>query len=581
MKKKILSILLLLSIFLMSCQLLSDAAPGGSPADKPPAGSSQKGKSPGADFIFSPPAEPASASVSPDSARSVEKTIPVAGGEIQAQGADGTLYTLQVPGDALEVDTTIKMTPAAVAGLPFGQGPALAVQLEPDGLAFLNYVTLTITPKEEIPLKEQIFFGFQAGGKDVILAAPAADSREIRLKLLHFSGAGVTKGLLADIEPLRERLGGDAERRIQSEVGERLQRERQRQLLGGDDKEITGLDEILSDAFTRYEKEVVAPRVAAAGESCAAGRLALQTVLGYERQRQLLGAADDSGLSKYADLIDTVSRVCMKEEYELCASQHIIHRIIPVWLGMERQRQLLGSENSALLKEGEELVKKCLTFELQFHSESNFDAGGGDGFTSSVDAKIPLKFDPGKMSITGTTALVNQDFEFRVKGCSTNSQRGGSSVAVMSLVPVSDTRSLQDQLGHVRDFTLMYFPERTSEVFTVKCKDSPLYTSPPSGLWWSVYLVLHAEELQTGGEAGAAPPAPAMPDMSGMLAGAESGFAMPMLPVPMVSQGAGFQVTDWEVFGNDYFAKKEWIKDDGSLGISEVGTLKLYHRPEK
>jgi len=54
-----------------------------------------------------------------------------------------------------------------------------------------------------------------------------------------------------------------------------------------------------------------------------------------------------------------------------------------------------------------------------------------------------------------------------------------------------------------------------------------------------------------------------------------------MLPAPMVSQGAGFQVTDWEVFGNEYFAKKEWIKDDGSLGISEVGTLKLYHRPGK
>ena len=46
-----------------------------------------------------------------------------------------------------------------------------------------------------------------------------------------------------------------------------------------------------------------------------------------------------------------------------------------------------------------------------------------------------------------------------------------------------------------------------------------------------------------------------------------------------VPPGTGFIVSDWEIFGKEYFAKKEWIKEDKGLGITERGTFKLYHRP--
>ncbi len=130
--------------------------------------------------------------------------------------------------------------------------------------------------------------------------------------------------------------------------------------------------------FDQYEKEVVEPRIAAAGESCAAGRLALQTVLGMERQKQLLGLSE-SGMEQIIGLMDTVSRVCVKEEYELCAQDHIIHRMIPVWLGLERQFQLLGATESKGSLEARklagDLTKKCLNFELVFESQATFDAG--------------------------------------------------------------------------------------------------------------------------------------------------------------------------------------------------------------
>lgn len=41
--------------------------------------------------------------------------------------------------------------------------------------------------------------------------------------------------------------------------------------------------------------------------------------------------------------------------------------------------------------------------------------------------------------------------------------------------------------------------------------------------------------------------------------------------------GGGYKSLDWEVFGDEYFAKKEWIKEDGEF--VEAGTFKLHHTP--
>ena len=195
---------------------------------------------------------------------------------------------------------------------------------------------------------------------------------------------------------MRERLGGSAERRIESQAAELLGRERQRQLLGAGDNESSTLAADLQALFDQYQKEVVDVRVAAAGESCAAGRLALQTLMGLERQKQLLGIGE-SGMDQFPGLMDTVARVCIKEEYEMCAQDHIIHRMIPVWLGLERQMQLLGFENNPLAQYAREMTQKCLTFDLVFESQATFDAGDGGGFDSFVNAKVPLHFQPGNI----------------------------------------------------------------------------------------------------------------------------------------------------------------------------------------
>jgi len=526
-------------------------------------------------YLLEQPDEPIQVQTALEDANASEAHFTTAGGSLKTIGSDGTAYRLDIPADALLNDVLIRMTPANVSGLPFGSGQTLAVQLEPEGLVFNNFVTLTIVPAQEIPFDQQIFFGYEADGSNLSLAVPVVDSKEIKLQLLHFSGYGVTKGLLADIEPVRARIGGSAETRLQSAIAEQLARERQRQLLGGGESEsLVDFEEY----FRQYEEQVIKPRVAAAGESCAAGRLALHTVLGFERQKALLGVEGAGSLDQFGDLMATVTSVCVKEEYELCRNDHVIHRMIPVWLGMERQAQLLGMGESGgamgdALREARDLTSKCLTFELVFQSQANVDDGDGGGYDSTVEAKIKIRFNPEDYLMKGQSALVNKAFEFKVPGCSVTSNRGGGTFDVASLAYIDDMGN-QNPLNPVHDFSLTYFPGVTSESFTVYCKDTPPFTNPPNGMWSGVYLVLHQDELDLSGASGTSFSDMPMPDLSGVMGEPAGGMSLPSM-----TAGMGFRLTDWEVTGGEYYAKKEWIKEDSSLGIYEAGTMKLYHRP--
>ncbi|GIV64061.1 MAG: hypothetical protein KatS3mg045_1400 [Bellilinea sp.] len=397
---KPLTILLLVSVILSACQ----------PAHNPAVVPNRNGTQADYGFIFETPADPLTVTPTPDTARQVEALIPLQGGSLSATGADGTRYTLEIPPDALTGETLIRMTPlVGLSGLPFGSGEVLAVQLQPEGAFFNNFLTLTITPPQPIPVDQQILYGFHGSGNELSLAAPVVQSAEIKILIQHFSGYGVTKGLLADVEPYRQRLGGSAEARLQSEMGYHLNRVRQQQLLGSGETD-EDLASIFNDIFDRYQREVVEPRVAAAGESCAAGRLALQTVLGFERQKQLLGISTDEDMSRISDVFQKAGMVCVQEEYELCANDHIIHRMIPVWLGFERQAQLFGAGEgeSPLAQEARRLTEQCLRFDLEFYSSATFDAGEGDGYDSVVKSRVPIRFSAANMQFTGQSALISQ-----------------------------------------------------------------------------------------------------------------------------------------------------------------------------
>ncbi|MEW6432098.1 MAG: hypothetical protein AB1730_11380 [Myxococcota bacterium] len=335
-----------------------------------------------------------------DAAKAVTVDVPRSGGTVTTTAADGTVYTLTLPEAALLEDVTVTMTPVtALAGLPFGDG-VYGVQLEPEGQRFAGAVTLTITPPMDVPVNQQLPIGWSGAGNVVSLATVNPEKAAFELTLAHFSGYALLlakKGMSATIEGARHRLGGTEEDRFTSAVAEAAQKAREKIFSGGEE---AGLD--FTTLLAEYEAKVLQQRKDAAGDSCANARLYLSSEWAYERQRALLGLMSSSFWNP-SEALEFVARACMKEEFELCRDNHIITRILPAYLQLDRQCQLLGmydpTEQTSFppifLLDVQEYLGKCLAFDLDLTSSVTFVKGqGGEEHTTkeTVHARSPSKF---------------------------------------------------------------------------------------------------------------------------------------------------------------------------------------------
>lgn len=521
------------------------------PAESGAGGAPSSAASGSPSSIFGPP-QPIDVAVVLDTDSTVEAVIPVEGGTITATGVDGSVYSLHIPADALLTETTIGLTPiTSIAGMPFGGDQTHAVQLSPDGLSLFNHAVLTITPAAEIPVDQQILFGYLHQGEDLIFAPPVVDATEIKINVLHFSGSGVTNATQAAIDPLREQLGGDAERRLSSAVAERLGRERQRQLGLGehpdiDDPELAGFFE---ESWRQFEEQVIKPRIAAASKSCEAGKLAIQTILGYERQRQLLGASDGHGaFDKYSALYNLVAHVCVVEEFEACVEAHRIYLMLPLYHGLLRQHSLISIYSPATLEEARDLTIKCLTFRLEMESTGRINFQGLASAESDVTMDLMLRYDPDLGLISGVGEYVNTDYEVHPPPtCSAQATPGGGTFVAIGLLYELDygqpDRSGSYPDARVSDLTLAYSPDNSSEKATLTCPNTP---DPPSIIpfdiptWSTAFFDAHLNELDD----------------------------------------SGLKAVDWDVLGGELFAEKEWdlIGVADPLG-SEEGSFTLFHVP--
>ncbi len=470
------------------------------------------------DAQASAPANPLNLQVAPDAAHLASAVMATNGGTLTATGADGTKYTLEVPAGALYAPTEIRMIPAAsVQGLPFGQGLTEAVQLEPDGLRFNDVVVLTIEPKTPIPVDQQVFFGFQAQGADFHLVPPDIHSTALKIPITHFSGYGVTKGFEADIEPVRARIAGDVESRLTGILANELAYERRMIESNAPADKHVDMAKLMQWYAKTFYTEVLKPRLDAAGDSCAAGQLAIQTLLGMERTVQLLGlgtlsgvlreaglAAEANRVDKTSDLLKQVGLVCVQEEYELCRDQHIIHRIIPVALGLERQSQLLGGSESGFQEvsdKAKELTGKCLNFEVEFKSNLTQDVGGVMTDQTDMSSKVKLHFDWAEITsghaLTGKAGLTNDRFTIQIEHpkCSvTSSTPGGTTFEVIGL---------QWKVGYVKDVFLTTDHGVSTESYTVVCVGGGKAPSAPnSALWSGPYGALMVQYCSDSGAQG-------------------------------------------------------------------------------
>jgi hypothetical protein len=483
-------------------------------------------------WIYEEPYNPIDIGLTLDAARAIEAVVPLTGGTLTATGADGTTYTLVIPDGALKYETPIRITPVAtITGMPFGNGP-LAVHLEPEGLSLNDFATLTITPAVALPENERLLIGYQADGRGLAVPLPDPNSSEIRIKLLHFSGAGVTRGLLGDLEAVRRRLGGNVEARLSSEISLAIQTARA----------TNQSPEILwarVDAYlNEYVERVVRPRMAAASEGCAEARVAIETMLRLERIRQLLGLSteENSLLGEMAPLMSMMMDICLREEFEMCRDEHVIHRILPIWLSITRQAQLLGLEG--VQASGEQYVEKCLRFTLALDSTGTFTASEVMEETL-VTSEVPLRFNADELIIDGEGPLENDSLSVTtaspcVVDSVTLSDETTFTVTRMAWVVPAFDPSLT--LGTVTDVRMNFVPGATNESATQSCEGGP---SVPAAVvpWTSIFGVANPFEYDVN----------------------------------------GFIMTGWTIEGDVEYARR--ITQGSAEGLTESGEFVLRHVP--
>lgn len=242
------------------------------------------------DVDFVTPRESLDVNVQLDETASTSKLFSVNGGSLSLTTNNGTIFTLEIPANALKVDTLITMIAVGkIEGAPLNSGLIEAVQLEPSGLFFNEIATLTIAPTQEIPIENQIIFGYEGDGQDYHLAVVDPKSPEIKIKLIRFSGAGIGTGGDKEWAANLQTQANNASTRLWQKLGEATQTDRRAEMLGG---QSSLSSDMIESFFQNYYDQVILKELAAAELDCTYAEKALQDMIQLEKLNQLLGSGE-------------------------------------------------------------------------------------------------------------------------------------------------------------------------------------------------------------------------------------------------------------------------------------------------
>lgn len=274
----------------------------------------ETGKSPGPVIDFTTPGKALDVKVQLDKKQTSSGKVSKSGGSVSLTARDGSKFTLEVPANALDTETTITMTALkSIDRAPLDSDTPTAVQLEPSGLFFKEMATLTIVPAKEIPIKEQIAFGYEGDGKDYHLAMIDPKSKDIKIKLMEFSGAGVGSGSDAAWAANLQIQAETARTRLNQKAGAITQAERMRSLLGLDGVDGSGdWAEQMVAIMDQYDDQVIRKEMVAAELDCRFARRAAQNYIGAERQRALLGVKTDQNFWQKLEKFEKLIKECKK-----------------------------------------------------------------------------------------------------------------------------------------------------------------------------------------------------------------------------------------------------------------------------
>jgi len=293
----LLGVLILLLGMSLSCKLLNEKA------------SKAENDAPMIDFTT--PSGGVDVKVTLDQKQTSSGKVGPAGGSVSLKTADGSKFTLYVPPKALETETTITLTAIkTLDGAPLDTNTPTAVQLEPSGLFFNEILTLTIVPAKEIPLEKQVFFGYEGEGKDYHLMPVDHKSKEIKIRLTHFSGGGVGSASDAAWAANLMIQAREASARFEHWAGQYTRTERMKALLG--QEEDPDWHAKMKKAHEQYDEDVIRKEIVAAELDCRYAKMALHRLIGHERSKALLDIPEGKNVRENWDKLEKLGKECKK-----------------------------------------------------------------------------------------------------------------------------------------------------------------------------------------------------------------------------------------------------------------------------
>ena len=309
-----------------------------------------------------------------DSGVAVSADISPAGGTLSLTNSAGYVFTLTIPGAALEGPETITMTAVkSISDLPLSGGLRAAVSLDPEGLTFSQPVRLDITSPVGFPVKNTMGFGANQDGKEFALKHTFVTNHTATLYVWHFSLGGVGDGTAGDAQK-QAANGPDnlADQYEQKGAAVLAACKADPSCNINDEKTLDGLSEI---AIAQFDN-VVKPALKQAVSDDSVLTPAIHGFLEWWHEVELLGLdrageTDKVRLGRIQSRLAAGNSLASKAIYnalqKACKGclQHDLNQI---------QKMMDLSRAAALLNYGDYLgevmacVEKCLRFELHFRS---------------------------------------------------------------------------------------------------------------------------------------------------------------------------------------------------------------------
>lgn len=574
------------------------ASAAADPATGPPA-SSRAPASGEFDEAYGP-SSPVDVEVEVSEDNTFTTSVTVAGGGFFSLYAnDGSSYQLEIPPGALLSDTEITMTVVeSVGDSPLGSADDFrgGVLLEPAGLELFRPAVLTIIPSEPVDVADEGPFTANSDGTDFHLFPLDPDPSAIRLNLMHFSVFGLFQ---TDAERRAEMIretAREVESQLEQEISEELQEARE------NDGELD--TEALLEKLTYYRDRVVAPMMALAENDPTLFGEAVRRWLSWERQRQLLGAAEDAGLDQ--EIFDSFVRA-FETYVEYTKERCLRHDFGAVTdlIRLERMAQLMGFDNAPGLEDLWAEIGKCATFTLEMESQAEahlntcmlIDAGASSA-DSSEEIRAAVEFslmdaDIGTPPWSGPIEWISATYE---ADCHLPAQGGGDLVScTMEFAGLGDPGQLHVldvifDLNVVKPEPGVLAPDETVAVFNlhaviVRPDDPQIDVSgdcqvlgfgdpgdtSESGSWLATWKDCSGPAGRSYTDEHIIIEHPA--DLSDQIGAPPSGR----------SAGEGWILTNWEFIGeDDVLAERVYECDvDSILGDeSEETTFTLRHTPQ-